>query len=335
MLRLLRFVFIAVAVLISASFRPAYAKSGVLVSIKPIHSLVAAVMQGVGTPGLIVRGGASPHTYSLKPSDARALAHARIIFWIGEGLETFMVKPLEALGKNARIVELGEAAGLRKLPYRTGEDWEKHTHAHDSSAHGADRASEQQKRGKRDGHEDHDHAHGDGEIDMHLWMDPENAKAMVSSIVEALAETDPANASIYKANGSELRARLDALTTEITRELEPVKQKPFVVFHDAFQYFERRFGLNNVGSITVSPEIQPGAGHLLQMRAKILRLGAVCVFAEPQFPPKLINTVIEGTAAKSDVLDPVGADLPEGPEMYFDLLRRNARTLKSCLSASS
>ena len=290
----------------------------VVVSIKPIHSLVAAVMQGVGTPNLIVDGAASPHTYALKPSNARSLQEAKLVFWVGPGMEAFLQKPLAALGSNATIVELDDAPGITKLKFREGGAFEPHDdgdehEASDDHAHG------------------HDHDHG--EFDTHLWLDPHNAKAMVSEITTSLVAADPANALTYQANQKALNDKLDALDTEIASTLAPVKDKPFIVFHDAYQYFEHRYGVRVSGSITVSPETIPGAQRVAEIHSKVADLGATCVFAEPQFEPKLVNVVLEGTSAKSGTLDPEAATLPQGPDLYFDLMRGIASSLKACLSA--
>ncbi|HEY0124351.1 MAG TPA: zinc ABC transporter substrate-binding protein ZnuA [Rhizobium sp.] len=288
----------------------------VVVSIKPIHSLVAAIMDGVGTPELIVDGAASPHTYALKPSNAKALEAAKVIFWVGPGMEAFLEKPLSALGSNALVVQLDEAPGITKLKFREGGAFEAHDDG-DEHAEG-------------DAHDHHDHEHE--EFDTHLWLDPHNAKAMTAEITTTLVAADPGNALTYEANQKALDDRLDALDAEIASTLAPVKSKPFIVFHDAYQYFERRYGVRVAGSITVSPESIPGAQRISEIHGKVADLGATCVFAEPQFEPKLVNVVLEGTSAKSGVLDPEAATLPQGPDLYFELMRGIANSLKTCLS---
>jgi zinc transport system substrate-binding protein len=289
----------------------------VVVSIKPVHSLVAAIMQGVGTPDLIVDGAASPHTYALKPSNARALEGAKVVFWVGPGMEAFLEKPLSALGSNALVVELDKAPGIAKLKFRQG---------------GAFEADDDGDEPAADAGDSQDHDDGHGQFDTHLWLDPHNAKAMTAEITTTLVAADPANALTYEANQKALDDKLDALDTEIASTVAPVKNKPFIVFHDAYQYFERRYGVHVAGSITVSPESIPGAERVAEIHGKVADLGATCVFAEPQFEPKLVNVVIEGTSAKSGVLDPEAATLPQGPDLYFDLMRGIANSLKTCLS---
>lgn len=312
------------------SYSSAMAAPNVVVSIKPIHSLVEAVMDGVGEPKLIVEGAASPHTYSLKPSNAKTLQDADVVFWVGHGLEAFLEKPLEALATKATVIELEDAKGLEKLKFREGGAFEAHDHGDEGHGEHAHEAEE--------GHEGHDHAghdhagHDHGEYDMHLWLDPMNAKAMAGAIETTLIQADPSNAAKYQENAKKLMENLDKLDTELATTLEPVKDKPFVVFHDAYQYFEHRYKVRVAGSITVSPETMPGADRVRQIHDKIRSLNATCVFAEPQFEPKLVRVVTEGTDAKSGTLDPEAATFKEGPSLYFDLMRGIATSIKDCLS---
>ncbi|WP_119256142.1 zinc ABC transporter substrate-binding protein ZnuA [Shinella zoogloeoides] len=312
----------------------------VVVSIKPIHSLVSAIMQGVGEPSLIVEGAASPHTYSLKPSNAAALQDADVIFWVGHGLEAFLEKPLESLGGKATVVELEDAPGLEKLPFREGGPFEAHTHegeeghdhaheghSHDTDGHDHAKEAEGHEHGEEAGHEGHEH----GEFDMHLWLSPENARAIAAEAAKVLAEKDPANAETYNKNLAGLDEKLATLDKELAETVAPIKNKPFIVFHDAYQYFEHHYGVLAAGSITVSPETLPGAERLTQIRDKVKTLGATCVFAEPQFEPKLVNVVIEGTPAKSGTLDPEAATLDPGPDLYFTLMKSIATSLRDCL----
>jgi zinc transport system substrate-binding protein len=232
----------------------------VIVTLKPVHSLVAGIMEGIGEPKLLITGSASEHGYSLKPSDAKALRQAKV------------------------VVRVSEAAG-----------------------------------------------HDEDEADVHIWLDPANGRRIVAHMTDVLSEVDAANAARYRANGEKVVARLDALDAELAAAARPLAGKPYIVFHDAYQYFEDRYGLTPAGSITLSPERQPGAKRIAQVRDKVKELGATCVFAEPQFEPKLVNTVIQGTPAKSGVLDPLGADLAPGPDLYFQLMRNLARALGECL----
>ncbi|MFK3779262.1 zinc ABC transporter substrate-binding protein ZnuA [Agrobacterium sp. NPDC089420] len=313
------------SVAIAAAASGATAAPDVVVSIKPVHSLVSAIMRGVGEPQLIVEGSASPHTYNLRPSNARRLEKADLVFWVGPGLEAFLEKPLEALASKATVVELEDAKGLEKLPFREGGPFEAHDHGEEGHEDHAD------------GEAAHDHGHDHGEhehgaYDTHLWLDPANAKAMAQTIETALIAADAGNAATYQANTKKLIDDLDALDTELAATVEPVKDKPFIVFHDAYQYFEHRYGVKTAGSITVSPETLPGADRVKQMQEKVRQLGATCVFAEPQFEPKLISVITEGTAAKSATLDPEAATLEPGPDLYFKLMRGIAGSLKDCLS---
>lgn len=313
----------------NASF--AAEREGVVVSIKPLHSIVSAVMQGVdmqgaGEPRLIVQGAGSEHVYSLKPSDAEAIENAKVIFWAGPSMETFLDKPLDTLGDGAKIVALGDVDGLTRLKFREGGPFEAHDHAHEEGGH------DDAHNHSHDHSHDHDHDHDHGEYDLHFWLDPQNGKVLAADIARTLSESDPEHAAQYQKNARDLGEKLDALTKEIAAELEAVKDKPFIVFHDAYQYFENRFGISAAGSITVSPEKTPGAARIKEIHDKIKSLGAACVFSEPQFEPKLVNTVIEGTEAKTGVLDPLGAELTDGPDLYPQLIRNLATSLKDCLS---
>lgn len=304
-----------------AALGPAAAQAPkVFVTVKPVHALVAGVMQGVGEPYLLLKGGESPHSYTLKPSDARALSESALVFWVGESLEVFLEHPLETLGEKARIVELAEAKGIETLEGREGGAWESHEAAHDHD--------------KKRAHDDK-HAHAHDEIDGHLWLDPHNAGAIVTVAAERLAEIDPANAAAYRANARKVIARIEALDAELTALLAPVKDRPYIVFHDAYQYFEAHYGLKAVGSITLSPERQPSAQRLTEIRKRLADSGAVCVFSEPQFRPALVDVVIEGSKARRGDLDPIGAALPAGPDAYFEVMRGLATSLRGCLMPQS
>jgi zinc transport system substrate-binding protein len=312
---------------------PAWAGSpDVVVSIKPIHSLVAGVMQGVGEPTLLVEGAGSPHTYTLRPSEARAIAQADVVFWVGEGLETFLAGPLKTLAPDARLVALGAAPGIELLPARSGGMWQE-PRDEDEGEHAGDHAHHENASEETE-HAGAEHGHRHRAGDMHVWLDPQNAKAMVDAIAAPLAETDPENAGTYEANAARIREELDHLDRRLAETLAPVGDRPFVVFHDGYQYFEKRYRLNAIGAISVGPDRRPGARRLGEIRDTLEQTDAACVFAEPQFEPALVATVIEGTSARSGVLDPLGAALDEGPDLYFRLLENLAASLVDCLGAA-
>lgn len=284
----------------------------VAVSVKPLHSLVAAIMLGVEEPKLIVGGTASPHTYSLKPSNAADLQNAKLVFWLGPGFEHFLETPLSSLASGATVVTMEQTPGLKLLPYREG------------GAFDADDDGDAPEAG--DGHDHDESAH-----DLHFWLDPQNAALMAENIRAALVKADPAHEAQYNANAKAFAANLIALDTELQEELAPFRHKPFIVFHDAYQYFEKRYRLRVAGSITVSPETPPGAERVREIHDKIETLGATCVFAEPQFEPKLLSVVMEGSKARTGTLDPEGGSLAEGPDLYFQLLRNLGNSVKDCL----
>jgi zinc transport system substrate-binding protein len=291
--------------LVTASAGPVVAGAKVVVSIKPVHSLVAGVMAGIGAPHLIVEGSASPHAYAMKPSDARALQEADVVFWVGPLLETFLAKALVQLPETTRVVELMSREGVVRHAVRTGTDW--------SNGHNGD----------------HEHRHE--AVDPHIWLDVENAKAIIAMAASELAEADPANTARYRANAVAVRERLAVLEDEIAAQLRPVQDRPFLVFHDAFQYFEKRFGLNAVGAVSLGGGRAPGARHVRALRQRIEKQGIVCLFTEPQFEPRIARVIAEGTGVRTAVLDPVGAGLETGMALYFKLMRRNATALAECL----
>ena len=335
----------AAALLAAVAAQPALADGpSVVATIKPVHSLAAAVMDGVAEPALLVRSGGSPHTYALRPSEARALESADVVIWVGEALESFLERPLETLASDARIVTLSEADGLLLLQTREGGAWDSHDHGEHTEAEHHDEHAEHEHHDDHDEHaeaehhDDHDdhaehaeHDHAHEGADMHVWLDPRNAGIMARAIADALISADPANAPAYRANMAQLQANLSDLEQAIGEQLEAAHDRPFVVFHDAYQYFETRFDVRAVGSITVTPDIQPGAARLRELRHAIEEVGARCVFSEPQFEPRLVETVTEGTAAKPGTLDPLGAALPAGPGQYFALMEGMAESLVDCL----
>ncbi|SMF53469.1 zinc transport system substrate-binding protein [Tistlia consotensis] len=281
----------------------------VVATIEPLHSLVAAVMAGVGEPMLLVPGGASPHVYSIKPSEAEALQHADLVVWVGPALEHFLEDSLDSLAPKARRVEALEVPGVKLRKARAGGSWEPDDDEPAGSGHESD-------------------------VDPHLWLDPQNAERIVEAVAAALTELDPQDAAAYKANAGKTVAGLERLRAELARQLAPVAGRPFIVFHDAYGYFEQAFGLTAVGSVTVSPEQTPSARRVAELRAKIGRLGAICLFREPQFTPRLVETLAGGTGARVGVLDPLGADLTPGPDAYPALLRQLANSLTGCLGGT-
>lgn len=294
----------------------ARAEVNVVVTSKPIHSLVASVMAGIGNPTLLVGGTASPHSYAMKPSDAQKVNTANVFFRVSEALEPFTGKVVASLPKSVRVVSLGEAPGLKLLDRRQGGAFEAHDPGHNHD--------------HKPGDKDHDHE----QHDPHVWLDPDNAKAMVRQIADVLAEVAPDKAAAIRTNAEAETARIDALSAELERELKPLTGKPFAVYHDAYQYLENRFGLNAVGSLTVSPDAAPSGRRLRELRKKITTANAKCVFAEPQFEARVNKSVIEGTTARSGVLDPEGTLLTPGTDLYPALMRNLAKSLKACLDAN-
>ena len=294
----------------------AKAEIKVVTSIKPIHSLVSYVMDGVGTPDLIVDGFNSPHNFQLKPSHAKMLENADIIFWIGEGLENFLEKPLDSISKNAKKVELMEIKGINKLEFREKNIFNEHDHdEHEEDGH------------KEEKHDDHDD-HGHGAHDPHIWLDPQNAKVIVKLITKELSELDSKNAPTYKKNSEKALSDLDKLIKKVKKDTS--KDLRFVVFHDAYHYYEDRFGINLLGALTVNPDVLPGAAQLVEIREVIEHEKVNCIFSEPQFNPDIIKSIAKDTGVKTGVLDPLGANLDKGKNLYFDLIKNISSSFKGC-----
>lgn len=372
----------------------------VAVDIAPVHSLVARVMDGVGTPDLIVQPGASPHEYSLRPSEAAALQNADIVVWIGEDLTPWMENAVETLATNASVTTLLEADGTTLFDFREGALFEAHDHGdedhddhddHDHAEHGEDEHADHDDHGDEEhadhddhdkhddeehadhdahsdedhaDHDDHDHAehgedkhadhddhgdeehadhddhddHGDdhaehdhGDHDPHAWLSPQNASAWLNVIAASLSTADPDNAGTYFANAAAAREEMAALSAEVNATLEPVRGGNFIVFHDAYQYFETDFNFPASGAISLGDASDPSPARIAEIQGRIRDEGVNCVLAEPQFNPGLVATVLDGTDANASVIDPLGAELEPGADLYPQLIRNMANTLADCL----
>lgn len=319
----------------------------VAVDIAPVHSLVARVMDGVGVPGLIIPPEASPHEYNLRPSEAARLQDADLVFWIGEGLTPWMGEAVRTLAEDAVVTALLNVEGTRVLPFREGALFEAHDHGHGDEKHGHDdhahddhdhdhakaEKAEYDDHGPDDhAHDDHghdDHAHGDH--DPHAWLSPENAVAWLTVIASRLSAADPENAGAYFANAAAAAGELTELTAEIDAMLAPFRGRNFIVFHDAYQYFETSFDIPASGAISLSDAADPSPARIAGIQARIRDAGVACVLAEPQFNEGLVAAVLDGTEASTGVIDPIGATLEPGPELYPQMMRNMAATLAGCL----
>ena len=314
----------------------ANAEVKVVTSIKPIHSLASYVMDGVGKPDVIVDGYNSPHGFSLKPSHAKMLENADLVIWIGEDLEAFLEKPLDTIAKKAKNIEVMDLKGIKKLKFREKNIFEGHDdHGHDEhKEHGHDEHKDEHKEHGHDEHKDehkeHDghEGHAHGEHDPHVWLDPMNAKVIVKEITKQLVQLDSKNSAAYKANSKKALADIDKLTKNIKKDLS--KDLRFVVFHDAYQYFEKRFGIQVLGALTVNTDVMPGAEQLSEIREVIEHEKVNCIFSEPQFNPSIIKSIAKDTKVKTGILDPLGAKLDKGKNLYFDLLNNMASSFKGC-----
>lgn len=330
---------------------------GVAVDIAPVHSLVARVMEGVGTPTLIIPAGASPHQYTLRPSEAGALQDADVVFWIGEDLTPWLEDAIETLADDASVTALLETDGTVLHAFREGATFEAHDHGHQDEgdahhAEGEDHEHEHEEAKAdahdhdhedhadakaHDDHDEHDHeehaheGHDHGAHDPHAWLSPQNAANWLNVIAAQLSAADPDNAGAYFANAAAGRSELDALTAEVDAILAPVRGGRFVAFHDAYQYFEVDFEFPAAGAISLSDAADPSPARIAEIQERVRMEEIGCVLAEPQFNPGLVTTVMDGAEAKTAVIDPVGVDLEPGPELYPQLIRNMATTLAECL----
>ncbi len=317
-------------------FTSANADIKVVASIKPIHSLASYLMDGIAKPDLIVDGYASPHGFALKPSHAKMLQNADIVFWVGEDLENFLEKPLSSIAKKAEKIELLEVKGLNKLKFRERNIFDDHED-HDDHGHKKkddhDDHNHDSHAKKKDGHDDHDdhdghEGHNHGEFDPHIWLDPINAKVILFEMSKHLIENDPSNETAYRANLSKAYKEIDKLTKDVTAELN--ESTASIVFHDAYQYFEKRFNVNILGAFTVNTDVLPGAEQLAEIREVIEHDKVACVFSEPQFNPDIIKAVAKDTNIKTGIVDPLGATLNPGKNLYFDLIKNMSKSFKGC-----
>ena len=347
----------------------AKAEVNVVTTIKPLHSLVSSVMKGIGEPSLIIEGTNNPHTFVFKPSHAKMIEEADIIFWIGEDLEAFMEKPLDSLAEKAQVISFMELSSIEKLKFREKNIFDDHDghedeheghededdHGHKDDDHDDDHDGHEDEHeghededdhghkdddhdddhdGHEDEHEGHDddhndaHAHAHGEFDAHIWLDPVNAKKMVLEIAHELSDLDPNNKVKYENNANATIKSLDELVDSNKKILS--KDISYVVFHDAYQYFEKRFGVIPAGALTLNPDVLPGAKQIADIQDVINDKGIKCIFSEPQYNPKIIETLGNDMNISTGVMDPLGAYIDAGPSMYSDLINGIANSIKDC-----
>ena len=303
-------------IFVMTTITPLTAKADIKVvtTIKPLHSLISNVMDGVGEPSLIIEGSTSPHSFVLKPSHAKMIEAADIIFWIGEDIETFMEKPLDSIAKNAKKISFMELNSIDKLKFRESNIFD-----HDDHGHGEDKDHDDHS-----GHEGHHH----GEYDAHIWLDPENSKEMLHEIAHELSDLDPQNADKYNKNADDTILAIDDMISNLSKNIN--NNAKFIVFHDAYQYFEKRFGVSTAGALTLNTDVLPGAKQISDIQEVIVEQNIQCIFSEPQFNPKIIETIAEDTGIKTGVLDPLGSIFDANKQQYFKLIQDLGDKLKDC-----
>ena len=305
----------------------------VAVDIAPVHSLVARVMDGVGTPDLIIQPGASPHEYSLRPSEAAALQNANLVFWIGPDLTPWLTDTIKTLAPDAAVNALMEVDGTIKLEFREGALFEAHAHEDDDD-HVDEAHDDHDEEARHDDHDDEEtghEGHGQGAHDPHAWLSPQNAMTWLNVIAGQLSAADPDNAGAYFTNAAAGRTEMEALIGEVIATLDPVRDGQFLVFHDAYQYFEMDFDFPASGAISIGDASDPSPARIAEIQDRIAEQGIDCVLAEPQFNPGLVATVLDGTEAGTGMLDPLGSDLEPGPALYSQLIRNLSTALAGCM----
>lgn len=341
---MLRTLFIALSSTLAIS--TANAAPNVVVSIKPLHSLASGVMKGVGEPELLLDGTTSPHDFNLKPSQAKSIQDADLVIWVGEGLEGFLIKSLENLEGKTDTLELMDIKGISLLDYREHDDHGDHeehkdhdedkNHKHDHDEHKHEEHAEDKSHSDHDHEEhaehkdEHGHAHGDGK-DPHVWLDIDNAKTITMEIAKTLSKNDPENAETYTANAKGMIEKLTILDTKLQTTIEDNRSQRYIVFHDAYQYFEKHFGMSKAISITLNPEVQPSAARIKELQHEVEENNISCLFSEPQFSPKVLNVVAENTTASISTLDPLGSEIEKGEVQYFQMMTTLATQFDECL----
>lgn len=324
-------IFIGIALLNN----PTYGQNppNVVISIKPIHSLISFLMQGIKEPQVIVDGFLSEHEYYLKPSDIRKLEQAQLVIWVGNTIDPFMYSYVKNARHTQIIIKVQDIPGLSLFSLRQGGVWDQHDHCQEDDHH-ADHAEEIDRHELGENH--HDTCVHDDEaqetIDGHLWLDPQNAKIIATYISNQLMAMDPKNQSVYTKNLDKLKIRLDAIDQVITKNLAPYQGKPILVAHDAYQYFEKRYHLSVVGSVTLTPGEALSIKRLRDILDKISAYPQICIFQEPQFNNQKLAGILSTpkTNVKIGMLDPIGANIDTSPELYFSLLKNITQAVIDC-----
>lgn len=333
----------------ATSIFSAHAEPKVVVSIKPVHSLAANIMKGIAEPELLLDGTISPHDFTLKPSQAKNLQEADLIIWVGEALEASLSKSIHNLEGKTKIIELLELEGLTQHKYRETksghgdhddhakhEEHDDHDKHEDHDDHAKHEEHDHEEHAKHEEHDDHDehaqHDHGDNEFDAHLWLDVSNAMKVAKALNKSLGEIDPSNKPTYQANTENLIAKLSELENSIEGQIKQGASKNYMVFHDAYQYFEKQFGISEPHVISVNPEVPLSAARVANLQEEIREDNIKCVFSEPQFPAKVVTLITENTDVSIAELDPLGSGIEKGNEHYFLTMQMMSKTFSDCFN---
>lgn len=324
-----------------ATFFATSANASVVTSIKPLGFIASSIAEGVTDTQVFVPAGASPHDYHLKPSDVQKLKAADLVLWIGEDVDQFLAGSLKKNVDASKVVTIAKLAGITPDMLAKGEhhhhdhdhhhhDGEDHDHEHHHD-HGKSEAHEHQHNHGTDDAHDHDHDHDELETNWHVWYSPRISQVVAEAVADKLTQQFPAKKALIEKNLAEFNRSLNAQNEKIKQQLAPVQKKGFYVFHDAYTYFNEAYGLNQVGAFTINPLVAPGAKKLAHIKEEIEEHKVGCLFAEPQFTPKVIETLHKSTGVKVGRLDPMGDAVALGKDSYANFLQYTADSYYNCL----
>lgn len=334
-----------ISLLLASTALPAMAEvPRVMTDLVPVHSITAQVMGDLGQPELLLDRGANAHSFQMRPSQAASLADANLIIWVGPEMTPWMERALDGLSGDTARLALLQSDGTYLRDFGDAAEHDHDSHAKDAAADGHDHGAADDHGDDHAGHDGHaghdDHAghdehegHDHSGLDPHAWLDPANARHWAGVIAAELSRLDPENAAIYAANAAAAQARIDALDQELAQMLDPIKDKPFVVFHDAYGYFAGHYALTVAGAVALGDASSPGAARLRALTESVAQGGAICLFPEGQHDPALVTQMAEGSKARiGAALDPEGSFVTPGPDGYDTLMRGMAKSISDCLN---
>ncbi|PRM47142.1 zinc ABC transporter substrate-binding protein ZnuA [Haemophilus influenzae] len=319
------------AALLSA---PMMANADVLTSVKPLGFIVSSIAEGVTGTQVLVPAGASPHDYNLKLSDIQKVKSADLVVWVGEDVDSFLDKPISQIERK-KVITIADLADVKPLLIQAH-----HEHFHEDGDHDHDHKNEHKHDHKHEhdhdhkhDHEHHDHDHHEGlTTNWHVWYSPAISKIVAQKVADKLTAQFPNKKALIAQNLSDFNRTLAEQSEKITAQLANVKDKGFYVFHDAYGYFNDAYGLKQTGYFTINPLVAPGAKTLAHIKEEIDEHKVNCLFAEPQFTPKVIESLAQNTKVNVGQLDPIGDKVTLGKNSYATFLQSTADSYMKCLA---